>query len=66
VSENGVLSGIFESKGDEAAEGWRNLSNEELHNWHSPLKKHQDNQMEEGDMGGTCNTHGRERKCTQI
>jgi hypothetical protein len=36
MSENGVLSRIFGFKGDEVTGGWRNLSNEELHNLQSP------------------------------
>jgi hypothetical protein len=35
VFDNTVLRGIFGPKRDEIIGGWKNLYNEELHNWYS-------------------------------
>jgi hypothetical protein len=63
VSGNRVLKTIFGPKREDVEGGWRRLHNAELHNLYASPKG---DQMKEEEMGGTCNTHGRDEKCVQI
>jgi hypothetical protein len=56
MSENWVLRRIFGPKRDEVAGGWRELHNEELHNFY-PLPSTIKIKIKESEIGGTCGTH---------
>jgi hypothetical protein len=61
VSENRVLRKIFGPKGDEVAEEWRKLHNEEIRDLYSSPSII-NNQGEEDEMGGPCSTKGGEEE----
>jgi hypothetical protein len=39
-------------------QGWRELHDEELHNFYSSLKYYYDHQIKEDKMSGACSEHG--------
>lgn len=47
---------IFGPKWDEPIGSWRNLHEEDFHNFHSPPNNYYDNRSEEDVMGGACRT----------
>jgi hypothetical protein len=56
-----MLRRIFGPKREEVAGGWRRLHNEKLHNF-IHFTKYYGDYMKNGVMGGTCSTHGCNRK----
>jgi hypothetical protein len=64
VYERRVPRRIFGPKREEGAGDWRRLHNEELRNLGVSPNIISD-QIKEDEIGGTCSTHGRDKKCAQ-
>jgi hypothetical protein len=65
VFENRVLKGIFRSKLEEVAGGWKRLHNEELHNLHATQSTVTVVKSRSIRGDGVCSTHGRDKKFLQ-
>jgi hypothetical protein len=64
--ENRVLRRIFGPKGEEVAEGWKRLCNEELCNLSTSLNIIRVIQVKKDEMGGACSMHVEVRMCTEF
>jgi len=59
VIENSVLRRIFEPETEEAAEGWKTLHNEELHNLYASTNVIRVIKLRRmSAVGGACSMHG--------